>query len=99
MSYSGVRSGPGTAEIARAYIEGLEPDELQLIRLCEGIYDGVWREMVMDLKARRDRKPEIPKLNRRIDVDLGRIKDMRTFEAKHHICLVEAYRQMEKQTG
>ncbi len=67
----------------RAFLEGLTKEERLLVAIRDELYGGSWDEVVMDLEARRTRKPFIVKLASRIDEDIARIDKLRAFEREH----------------
>ena len=75
------------AEDHHAFVKSLLPEEIQLLVLCDELYDGSWEEMRRDLEDRRDGKPFIFKLVNRIDEDLKRIDRLSKYEERHGLNL------------
>jgi len=72
-----------------AYFKSLSKEEQHLVALKELLYEGSWDEIVMDLKARKEGKPYVFRLETRIDEDLDRIKRLRAYEEEHGVSLAE----------
>jgi hypothetical protein len=70
----------GGDERQLAFAEGLSKAERALIVVRDELYGGSWDELVLDLEARRERRPVIFKLNARLEEDLQRIDKLRAFE-------------------
>ena len=51
-----------------------------MLALKDLLYEGSWDEIEIDLKARKDNKPYVVKLDSRIDEDLLRIERLRAYE-------------------
>jgi len=62
------------------YFRSLASEESNLLVLREILYEGSWDEMVADLEARREGKPFVFKLQSRIEEDLERIQNLRSYE-------------------
>lgn len=69
------------------YATGLPNEERLLVIIRDELYAGEWDRLVHDLKRRKDKKVEIPKLFARIDDDLKRVGKLRTYESRHEINL------------
>ncbi|MBI4600546.1 MAG: hypothetical protein HY721_01160 [Planctomycetes bacterium] len=69
------------------YFKALPREDIQLLAIREVLYEGSWFEMIEDLKARRDGKPYVFKLQITIDQDLHRIEALRAYEERHGISL------------
>ncbi len=67
----------------------LSPEEEQLLIIRDFLYEGKWKEIVADLKARQEGKPFVFKLNTRIEEDLQRIEKLETYERNHGVNLGE----------
>jgi hypothetical protein len=64
------------------YFQSLSREEKHLVALKELLYEGSWDEMVSDLKARKEGKPYVFKLESRIEEDLARIEKLREYESR-----------------
>ncbi len=74
-------SAPADAENnIRQFVEGMTSEERMLVVLKRELYEGDWREMEADLRARLEGRPYIFKLAHRITDDLRRIDKLRKFE-------------------
>lgn len=60
-----------------------------LIALKSHLYGGSWEPMLDDLRNRLAGKPYIFKLVHRIEDDIERIEEMRTFEVEHGVDLAD----------
>ena len=69
------------------FVKALSTEHKMLIILKAQLYGQRWEPMLNDLNNRMDGKPYIFKLANRINDDIGRIKQMQTFEAEHDIDL------------
>ncbi|KPJ63043.1 MAG: hypothetical protein AMS15_01955 [Planctomycetes bacterium DG_23] len=58
-----------------------------LITVRDELYEGSWKELEADLKARLEGRPYIYKLATRIQEDLARIQKLRGYEEKYGINL------------
>ncbi len=58
-----------------------------MLALKDLLYEGSWDEIEIDLKARKDNKPYVVKLDSRIDEDLLRIERLRAYEDEKGIDL------------
>ena len=58
-----------------------------MLALKDLLYEGSWDEIEIDLKARKDNKPYVVKLDNRIDEDLLRIERLRAYEDEKGIDL------------
>jgi hypothetical protein len=67
----------------QAFLAGLTKEERLLVAIRDELYGGSWDEVVVDLEARKNRKPFILKLASRIDEDIARIDKLRAFEREH----------------
>jgi len=71
----------------RAFLEGLTKEERLLVSIRDELYGGSWDELLVDLDARKNRKPFIIKLATRLDEDKARIEKLRAFEREHAVDL------------
>ena len=71
------------------YVAGLSDEYRMLVVLKGQLYDGQWEPMLDDLKNRLAGKPYIFKLVNRINDDIKRIEQMKDFENKYNIDLVD----------
>lgn len=71
----------------RAFLEGLTKEERLLVAIRDELYGGSWDEVLVDLEARRARKPFVVKLATRIEEDKARIEKLRAFEREHGVDL------------
>lgn len=62
------------------FVESLTREERVLVLLRDQLYDGSWDDLELDLRARKERKPSIFKLNTRIEEDLERIARLKDYE-------------------
>lgn len=69
------------------FFKSLPREDVQLLALREVLYEGSWEELVADLKARKEGKPYVYKLDSRINEDLQRIERLRTYESAHQVNL------------
>jgi hypothetical protein len=69
------------------YYASLAEEERMLLDLRDELYMGSWDKMETDLKDRLKGRPFIFKLANRIEEDLGRIEQLRSYEQKHKINL------------
>jgi len=69
------------------FVESLTREERVLVLLRDQLYDGSWDDLELDLRARKERKPSIFKLNTRIEEDLERIVRLKDFERARGIDL------------
>jgi len=72
-----------------AYVDGLSQEHRMLVVLKAQLYGGSWDPMLDDLRNRLVGKPYIFKLVHRIQDDIGRIEQMRKFEAEHSVDLTD----------
>ena len=89
---NGLPSAEGRAWDAKTvidYVSRLGEEHKMLIALKGHLYGGSWDPMLDDLRNRLAGKPYIFKLVHRIQDDIGRIEEMRKFEAEHKINLTE----------
>ena len=63
-----------------SFFSSLSEEEHHLLALKDLLYEGSWEEIEIDLKARKDNKPYVVKLDSRIDEDLLRIEKLRAYE-------------------
>jgi hypothetical protein len=87
-----LESIPMSQERHSAYADSLGKAERVLVVLRDELYGGSWDELVDDLRARRERKPAIFKLNSRIDEDLARIEKLRAYEEQEGVDLATLLR-------
>jgi len=73
----------------KAYVDGLSLEHKMLVALKSQLYGGSWESMLEDLRNRLVGKPYIFKLVHRIQDDIERIEQMRTFEAEHNVDLAD----------
>jgi hypothetical protein len=71
------------------YVNRLSDEHKMLVALKSQLYGGSWEQMVDDLRNRLAGKPYIFKLVHRIQDDIGRIEEMRKFEAEHQVDLAD----------
>ena len=71
------------------FVAGLSDEHRMLVVLKAQLYGGSWEPMLDDLKNRLAGKPYIFKLVNRINDDIQRINEMRTFEIEHNIDLAD----------
>ena len=71
------------------FVAGLSDEHRMLVVLKAQLYGGSWEPMLDDLKNRLAGKPYIFKLVNRINDDIQRINEMRTFETEHNIDLAD----------
>jgi hypothetical protein len=71
----------------RVFVESLSREERVLVLLRDQLYDGSWEDLELDLRARKERKPSIFKLNTRIEEDLDRIARLRSYEQERGLDL------------
>lgn len=69
------------------FVESLTREERVLVLLRDQLYDGSWDDLELDLRARKERKPSVFKLNTRIEEDLERIAKLRGYEQTRGIDL------------
>lgn len=58
-----------------------------LVAIRDELYEGSWDELVLDLEARKSRKPFVVKLATRIEEDMARVEKLRAFEVEHAVDL------------
>jgi hypothetical protein len=71
------------------YVKTLSEEHRMLVVLKAQLYGGSWEPMLDDLRNRLAGKPYIFKLASRIHDDVGRIEQMRKFEADHKVDLAD----------
>ncbi|MEZ0230028.1 MAG: hypothetical protein ACAI25_15495 [Planctomycetota bacterium] len=71
----------------RAFLEGLTKEDRLLVAIRDELYEGNWDELLVDLEARKGRKPFVVKLASRIEEDLSRVEKLRAFEREHAVDL------------
>ncbi len=71
------------------YVSRLSDEHKMLVALKAQLYGGSWEPMLDDLRNRLAGKPYIFKLVHRIQDDIGRIEEMRRFEAEHKVDLAD----------
>jgi len=71
------------------YVAGLSKEHQMLVVLKSQLYGGSWEPMLDDLRNRLEGKPYIFKLINRINDDIDRIEEMRSFESEHGVDLSE----------
>ncbi|MEN6575583.1 MAG: hypothetical protein ABFD90_04510 [Phycisphaerales bacterium] len=71
------------------YVNRLSDEHKMLVALKAQLYGGSWEPMLDDLHNRLAGKPYIFKLVHRIQDDIGRIEEMRAFEAEHKVDLAD----------
>jgi hypothetical protein len=71
------------------YVSRLSEEHRMLVALKTQLYGGSWDPMLDDLRNRLAGKPYIFKLVHRIQDDIERIEEMRTFEAEHQVDLAD----------
>ncbi len=81
------KTGDATEERHRAFAESLTKEQRVLIVVRDELYGRSWDELLLDLKARQERRPFVFKLNTRIDEDLNRIAQLRAYEQEHRVDL------------
>lgn len=86
-------------DVQEEYFRSLPKEDVQLLTLCEVLYEGSWEEMIADLEARRDGKPYVFKLRNRIDEDLERIRKLIAYEKEHQVRLGRFVAQEEAEGG
>ncbi len=69
------------------FFRSLTSEEEHLIAIRDFLYDGDWSDLVRDLRARKEGKPFVLKLNSRIDEDLRRIDKLSQYEREHGVNL------------
>jgi hypothetical protein len=74
---------------AEDYVKQLSNEHKMLVILKAQLYGGSWQTMKDDLSNRLQGKPYIFKLVNRINDDIGRIDQMRTFEEENGVDLVD----------
>ena len=72
-----------------SFFSSLSEEEHHLIALKDLLYEGSWDEIEIDLKARKDNKPYVVKLDSRIDEDLLRSERLRAYEDEKGIDLCQ----------
>ena len=72
-----------------AFFRSLSKEEVHLIALKEYLYDGSWDEIVRDLRARKEGRPHVFKLETRIEEDLERIAKLVGYEDRTGIDLAD----------
>jgi hypothetical protein len=71
----------------QSYYTALSEEAKMLLVLRDELYMGSWDRMVEDLNNRLKGRPYIFKLVNRIEEDLQRIQNLRSYEDKHKINL------------
>ena len=69
------------------FFRSLTSEDEQLLIIRDILYDGLWNEVILDLKARQEGKPFVFKLSSRIEEDLGRIDRLSEYENEHGVDL------------
>ena len=77
------------SKLVSDFVDGLSDEHRMLLVLKAQLYDGAWEPMLDDLQNRLAGKPYIFKLANRIQDDIERIEQMRSFEAEHNIDLAD----------
>ena len=75
--------------VVRDYAEALGNESKMLVVLKSQLYSGSWDTMVDDLNNRLKGKPYIFKLTNRINDDVARIEELRSFEKANGIDLAD----------
>ena len=70
-----------------SFFSSLSEEEHHLLALKDLLYEGSWEEIEIDLKARKEGKPYVVKLDNRIDEDLLRIERLKAYEDEKGIDL------------
>ena len=76
-----------TTDEVQRFVSQLSDEEKMLVLLKNELYEGVWPNMIEDLKNRLDGKPYIFKLANRIKDDIARIEQLLEFEKQHQVDL------------
>ena len=58
------------------FLSELSEKERTLLILREELYEGSWKEMILDLSARLQKGPQVFELTETIEADLERIEDL-----------------------
>jgi hypothetical protein len=74
-------------EIVETFVNALGEEHRMLVVLKKQLYGGSWDSMLEDLNNRLDGKPYVFKLVNRINEDIERINDLKTFEQANGIDL------------
>ena len=69
------------------FLSELSEKERTLLILREELYEGSWKEMILDLSARLQKGPQVFELTGTIEADLERIEDLAKYENEHDINL------------
>lgn len=69
------------------FLSELSEKERTLLILREELYEGSWKEMILDLSARLQKGPRVFELTETIEADLERIEDLAKYENEHDINL------------
>ena len=77
------------------YVLRLSEEQRMLVILKAQLYGGSWEPMIEDLHNRLEGKPYIFKLANRIQDDIERIEELRTFESEYGIDLSDFVRLSE----
>lgn len=80
------QSYPGDVE---QFVAQLSDEQRMLVLLKNELYEGSWDAMREDLSNRLDGKPYIFKLANRIKDDMGRIKELQSYEDEHQVDLAD----------
>lgn len=75
--------------VVRDYAEALGNESKMLVALKAQLYSGSWDTMVDDLNNRLKGKPYIFKLTNRINDDVARIEELRSFEKANGVDLAD----------
>lgn len=75
--------------VVRDYAEALGNESKMLVVLKSQLYSGSWDTMVDDLNNRLKGKPYIFKLTNRINDDVARIEELRSFEKANGVDLAD----------
>jgi hypothetical protein len=71
------------------FLASLQREDCILLVLRDQLYEGSWQEMRQDLIDRREGRPCVFKLARRIDQDIERIDRLKAFEREQGIDLAD----------
>ncbi len=82
-------SETAVSKVVSDFINSLSEEHRMLVILKAQLYDGMWEQMLDDLRNRLSGKPYIFKLANRIQDDIGRIEEMQEFESEHNIDLAD----------
>ena len=82
-------SNTAVGKLVSDFVDGLSNEHRMLLVLKAQLYDGAWEPMLDDLQNRLAGKPYIFKLANRIQDDIERIEQMRSFETDRNINLAD----------